>query len=189
MGDKRRHSGHDLCIICGNYAYKSRNERKPRVIDSIDFEPLTELEFLEVSVEYCVIKGLKVHNFCFSNTSSWARLLKDGSFRPDIAQLQLEFKHSGGNVLTSSVPAEQVDSLTNGVGTCEKPENPLSCTAHLAGTHVNTLLSKCTSVSEYVTMLKNLKLNEDSLTFTLMPTNILQSQSKDEQECYVELLQ
>jgi len=83
-------------------------------------------------------------------------LLKDGCFRPHIAQLQLEFKHSGGNVLTSSVPTEQVDSLNNGVGTYEKPENPLSRT-HLTGTHVNALLSKCSFVSEYVTLLLETK--------------------------------
>ena len=63
MGDKRRHSGYDLCIICGNYASKSCDKRKPRVIHSVDFEPLTE--FLEVSVENCIIKGLKVHHFLF----------------------------------------------------------------------------------------------------------------------------
>ena len=93
--------------------------------------------------------------------------------------------------MTSSVPTEQVDSLNNGVGTYEKPENPLSRT-HLTGTHVNALLSKCSFVSEYVTQRCYLKLNEYSkgLTFTLiMPNNTFQSQSKDEQEWYVELLQ
>ena len=59
-------------------------------------------------------------------------------------------------MLTSSVPTEQVDSLNNGLGTYEKPENPLSRT-HLTGTQVNALFSKCSFVSEYVTLLLETK--------------------------------
>ena len=62
MGEKRRHSGYDLCIICET-THTNRDEREPRVAGSVDFEPSTE--FLEVSVENCIIKGLKVHLFLF----------------------------------------------------------------------------------------------------------------------------
>ena len=48
MGEKRRHSGYDLCIICET-THTNRDEREPRVAGSVDFEPSTE--FLEVSVE------------------------------------------------------------------------------------------------------------------------------------------
>ena len=62
MGEKRRHSGYDLYIICET-THTNRDEREPRVAGSVDFEPSTE--FLEVSVENCIIKGLKVHLFLF----------------------------------------------------------------------------------------------------------------------------
>ena len=95
-------------------------------------------------------------------------------------------------MLTSSVPTEQVDSLNNGVGTYEKPENPLSRTL-VHTSRVRKSMRCCPNAVLFPSTLRcSLKLNEYSkgLTFTLiMPNNTFQSQSKDEQEWYVELLQ
>ena len=60
MGEKRRHSGYDLCIICET-THTNRDEREPRVAGSVDFEPSTE--FLEVFSWILHYKGLESSPF------------------------------------------------------------------------------------------------------------------------------
>ena len=112
---KRKKTRMDLCIVCGQYEGKKRNDRVPIVLSLEEHNHLIEL--LELPLEFLIQREVKAHKQCCRFPSYLKKfIVPGGSVRADVATLRKIFQQHSSEVQSPM----QLDTIFEGSETFEK---------------------------------------------------------------------